>query len=328
MKAEGIIWGSVTLIIIYLAWKIIAPLLSAIFFAAVLSYAVLPLHKRLSKRIDRKKAALTLTILLIALSILITVEVVLIIKDLIFSFYKDIMNFVSWSLKLELPFGTHDILQKIYNQLTPKLTEYVQSYAFSIPKYLLQLAIFLTVFYTFLANSEEIKQQIHALIPGGHEDLGKKLLRRADVTLQALIRAWLLLNIAKGIFMTLGFWGFGITEFSTALLLGLLTILFSFIPLFEGWMIWLVGALYMIKSGMILKGVLLSIYGATLVSPIPDFTIRPKLVAKEAKLDETMVLVGMIGGVWSFGIKGLIIGPIVLNLVVALLKEWKRVKAL
>ncbi|RLF79924.1 AI-2E family transporter, partial [Thermococci archaeon] len=171
-----------------------------------------------------------------------------------------------------------------------------------------------------------IKKQIYALIPGGHEDLGEKLLKRADVTLQALIRAWLLLNIAKGILMTLGFWGFGITDLPTALLAGLLTILFSFIPLFEGWMIWLVAAIYLLKRGDILRAVAISIYGALLVSPVPDFTIRPKLVAKEAKLDEIMVLIGMIGGVWAFGVKGLIIGPIVLNLVSALLKEWKRIK--
>ncbi|RLF85774.1 AI-2E family transporter [Thermococci archaeon] len=327
MKAEEILWGAVTLIILYLAWKTIAPLLSAIFFAAILAYAVLPLHKRLTKRIDNKKSALIFTILLIGLSSIVTVELVLITKNLIVSFYGDIMTFISWSLTLELPFGISGALQSLYSQLTPKLTEYVQSYVFSIPEYLLQLVIFLATFYTFLVNSDEIKKQIYALIPGGHEDLGKKLLKRADVTLQALIRAWLLLNIAKGILMTLGFWGFGITDLPTALLAGLLTILFSFIPLFEGWMIWLVAAIFLLKQGDVLKAIAISIYGAVLVSPLPDFTIRPKLVAKEAKLDEIMVLIGMIGGVWAFGVKGLIIGPIVLNLVSALLKEWKRIKA-
>ncbi|KUK17526.1 hypothetical protein [Thermococcus sibiricus] len=161
MKTEEIIWGTVTLIIAYLAWRTIAPLLSAIFFAAILAYAVLPLHKRLGKRTDNKKSALILTILLIGLSSLVTVELVLIIKNLIVSFYEDIMTFIYWSLTLELPFGIHDVLQKLYFQLTPKLAEYVQSYAFSIPKYLLQLIIFLAMFYAFLVNSDEIKKQIY-----------------------------------------------------------------------------------------------------------------------------------------------------------------------
>ncbi len=327
MKAEEVVWGVVALIILYLAWRTVAPLLSAIFFAAILAYAVLPIHNRLSKRIDSKKSALVLTALLIGLSAVITVELVLVIKNLVVSFYEDIMAFISWSLTLELPFGAHEVLQKLYSQLTPKLTEYAQNYAFSIPKYLLQLVVFLTMFYAILVNSEEIKRLMHCLIPGGRENLGEKLLKRADITLQALIRAWLILNIAKGILMTLGFWGFGITDFPTALLAGLLTILFSFIPLFEGWIIWLAAAIYLLRQGDLLRAVAISIYGATLVSPLPDFTIRPKLVAKEAKLDEIMVLVGMIGGAWAFGVKGLIIGPIVLNLVSALLKEWKRIKA-
>ncbi|HHI00223.1 MAG TPA: AI-2E family transporter [Thermococcus litoralis] len=326
MKAEEIIWGAVALIIIYLAWKTIAPLLSAIFFAGILAYAVLPIHKCLIQKTTPRNSALILTTLMIGCSALITAELILIIKNLLVSFYEDIMTFVSWSLELELPFGMHDVLQKLYSQLTPKLAEYVQSYALSIPEYLLQLVVFFVAFYAFLVNSEEIKRQIYALIPGGHEHLAEKLLKRADITLQALIRAWLLLNIAKGIIMTLGLWGFSVTDFPTALLAGLLTILFSFIPLFEGWMIWLVAAIYLLNQGDILRAVAISIYGALLVSPVPDFTIRPKLVAKEAKLDEIMVLVGMIGGVWAFGVKGLIIGPIVLNLVSALLKEWKRIK--
>ena len=74
MKAEEILWGVVALIILYLAWETIAPLLSAIFFAAILAYAVLPLHKHLTKRTDNKKSALILTILLIGLSSIVTVE--------------------------------------------------------------------------------------------------------------------------------------------------------------------------------------------------------------------------------------------------------------
>ncbi|AHF81024.1 AI-2E family transporter [Thermococcus paralvinellae] len=325
MKAEFLVWGSIVIAILYLAWSTVSQLLSPIFFAAIITYAIYPIHKCLSNKLSTKKSALILTILLILIVTGITIELILIFKTVLMSFYEDVIAFISWSQTLTLPFGLTNVIQKFYAQFTPKFSEYILSYTFSIPRYLLQLVIFVVMFYYFLVNSEAIKNQIFLLLPRENKELAEKLLKRADVTLQALVRAWLLLNIAKGILMTIGFIIFRVSDFPTAIIAGFLTILFSFVPLFEGWMIWLAGAIYLFRSGNILTAILLAVYGFIFVSPVPDFTIRPKLVAKEAQLDEVMVLVGMIGGAWSFGVKGLIIGPIVLNLVVALLKEWRKV---
>ena len=324
MKAELLVWGGVVIAILYLAWNTVSQLLSPIFFAAIFTYAVYPIHKRLSNKLSTKKSALILTALLILIVTGITIELILIFKTVLMSFYEDVIAFISWSQTLTLPFGLTNVIQKFYAQFTPKFSEYILSYTFSIPKYLLQLVIFVVMFYYFLVNSEAIKKQIFLLLPKENKELAEKLLKRADLTLQALIRAWLLLNIAKGILMTLGFIIFQVSDLPTAVIAGFLTVLFSFVPLFEGWMIWLAGAIYLFKNGNIIMAILIAVYGFIFVSPLPDFTIRPKLVAKEAQLDEVMVLVGMIGGAWSFGVKGLIIGPIVLNLVVALLREWRK----
>lgn len=85
----------------------------------------------------------------------------------------------------------------------------------------------------------------------------------------------------------------------------------------------LIAGAYFAKEGMYLHAVGISLYGFLLVSPMPDYTVRPMMVAKDANLDETLVFIGMVGGTWAMGVKGLIIGPIVLNLLLVLLKEWK-----
>lgn len=325
MKAELLVWGGIVIAILYLAWSTVSQLLSPIFFAAILTYAVYPIHKHLSSRLSIKKSALILTAFLILIATGITIELILIFKNVLMSFYEDVIAFISWSQTFTFPFGLTNVIQKFYAQFTPKFSEYILSYTFSIPKYLLQLVIFVVMFYYFLVSSEAIRRQISLLLPQENKELANKLLKRADLTLQALIRAWLLLNIAKGILMTLGFIVFQVSDVPTAVIAGFLTVLFSFVPLFEGWMIWLAGAIYLFKNGNVITAILLAVYGFVFVSPLPDFTVRPKLVAKGAQLDEVMVLVGMIGGAWSFGVKGLIIGPIVLNLVVALLKEWRKI---
>lgn len=327
-RGNFLVWVAVALFIFYLAWRVVEPLISPIFFAAILVYAINPVHKRLSSKIGENRSSILLTMLLVLIVIMMTVELILLFRKVMESVYTYIDLFLKWFESLTLPFGMEEVIQKAYSQIMPKLSEYTVNYTLSIPKYLVQTVIFLGVFYYFLTHAGSIRMDVYNLLPGDNRELAEKLLRRADLTLQALIRSWLLLNIAKGIVMTAGFLIFGVTDLAGSIGAGLFTIFFSFIPLFEGWMVWLIGAIYLVKNGNPTTALLLSIYGFALVSPLPDFTIRPKIVAKGAKLDSMMVLIGMIGGTMAFGLKGLIVGPIVLNLVSALINEWKGHKDL
>jgi predicted PurR-regulated permease PerM len=160
--------------------------------------------------------------------------------------------------------------------------------------------------------------------PEKNRHLAEEILESLNKTLGALVRAWLVLNFIKGILMTFGFIVFGVSDLYTAIVAGFLTFIFSFIPLFEGWMIWLAAAVYFAVNGAYVHAIGIALYGFFLVSPMPDYTIRPMMVARDTDLDETLVFIGMIGGTWAMGVKGLLIGPIVLNLLLVLLKEWKR----
>ncbi|ASI98269.1 AI-2E family transporter [Thermococcus celer] len=323
MKVEGAVWAATVLLIIYLAWRTVGPLITPIFFALILAYAAYPIHKRLSPRIGEVGSALALTVLIVGLGGLITFELLMVSVQVAASLYGSVVEFLGWLMNQPLPPKILDFLGSFSNQLIPKLSEYISKRAFSIPTYLLQLLVFLFTFYYALAFSREITEEIRLLIPERNRRLGEQILESLNKTLGALVRAWLVLNVMKGFLMTLGFIIFGVSDLYTAIVAGFLTFVFSFVPLFEGWMIWLIAGAYFAKEGMYLHAVGISLYGFLLVSPMPDYTVRPMMVAKDANLDETLVFIGMVGGTWAMGVKGLIIGPIVLNLLLVLLKEWK-----
>lgn len=323
MKVEGAVWAATVLLIIYLAWRTVGPLITPIFFALILAYAAYPIHKRLSPRIGEVGSALALTVLIVGLGGLITFELLMVSVQVAASLYGSVVEFLGWLMNQPLPPKILDFLGSFSNQLIPKLSEYISKRAFSIPTYLLQLLVFLFTFYYALAFSREITEEIRLLIPERNRRLGEQILESLNKTLGALVRAWLVLNVIKGFLMTLGFIIFGVSDLYTAIVAGFLTFVFSFVPLFEGWMIWLIAGAYFAKEGMYLHAVGISLYGFLLVSPMPDYTVRPMMVAKDANLDETLVFIGMVGGTWAMGVKGLIIGPIVLNLLLVLLKEWK-----
>ncbi|MCD6372915.1 MAG: AI-2E family transporter [Thermococcus sp.] len=327
MRGETIVWAAVILGIIYISWEVTRPFVSAIFFGVVLAYAVYPLQKRLEKKLSSSASALLLSGMMIGLGGGITAGLLIISAQVASSFYRGVVDFIDWLLQQPLPPEVIKFITDFSDQLIPKLSDALSRQAFSIPSYLLQLLVFLFTFYYSLAYAEEIVGKIRASLPEKNRELGEKLLESMNKTLSALVRAWLLLNVAKGFLMTLGFLIFGVSDLYTAIVAGFLTFIFSFVPLFEGWMIWLIAAGYFVLHGMYGHAIGISIYGFLLVSPMPDYTIRPLMVAKDTELDETLVFLGMVGGTWAMGLKGLIIGPIVLNLLLVLLKEWKKITA-
>ncbi|NJE00573.1 AI-2E family transporter [Thermococcus sp. JdF3] len=325
MRAELIAWTAAVLIIAYLAWETVSPLITPIFFGIVLAYAAYPIHRRLSGRMGRKKSAAALTVGTVGLGGVVTFELLMISVKVASSFYDSIVDFFDWLMSQPLPPEVLAFLERFSDQLIPRVSEYISHETLSLPLYILQLLVFLLTFYHSLAYAEEISKQIHLSLPRKNRELGERILESLNKTLGALVRAWLVLNVIKGILMTFGFLLFGVSDLYTAIVAGFLTFLFSFVPLFEGWMIWAIAAAYFAMNGSYLHAAGIALYGFFLVSPMPDYTIRPMMVAKDANLDETLVFIGMIGGTWAMGVKGLIIGPIVLNLLLVLLKEWKRV---
>ncbi|NJE54777.1 AI-2E family transporter [Thermococcus sp. 21S9] len=324
MKAEELVWGAVIAIILYVTWRVVHPLVTPIFFGFVLAYASYPIQRRLSVRLGRKRSALVISLSMLVFGGALTLELLLVSVQVLMSFYEGIVNVFNWLLTLPLPSDVLNFLQHFQDQVVPRIADYLSRQAFSLPSYLLQLFVFFFTYYYALAYGEEIRAQIYALLPEKNRELGEEILRSVNKTLSALVRAWLLLNVAKGILMTIGFIIFRVSDLYTAIVAGFLTFAFSFVPLFEGWMIWLAAAIYFAVKGAYLHALGIALYGFILVSPMPDYTIRPMLVARDTELDETLVFIGMIGGTWAMGLKGLIIGPIVLNLLLVLLKEWKR----
>ncbi|AEH24151.1 AI-2E family transporter [Pyrococcus yayanosii] len=321
MKCETVVWIAIGIVILYMAFRIIGTFFSPLFFAFVTAYALYPVHTRLSEKIGSKTSATLLLLILLSCGIGTLLLLVYTLTPLISEAYEYLRDAERLVSGLKLPLGLSDAISSITTQMMGGLQDFLLSFTFSIPKYLLQLVVYLSFVYFFLVRGRELVD----LLRFQNERLNR-IIERGNLTLQALIRAWLLLNIAKGILMTLGFLIFRVSDLPTALLAGLLTVFFSFVPLFEGWMIWVVGAFYLFRAGRVLTALAFAIYGFIFVSPLPDFTIRPRIVAREAKFNEIIVLIGMIGGTWGLGLKGLIIGPIVLNVAIEILREWKSLK--
>ena len=107
-----------------------------------------------------------------------------------------------------------------------------------------------------------------------------------------------------------------------AVTFALLTFVGSFLPAIGTGLVWIPLGLYLIFTGHLLAGVLLLVFCAVIVVGVSDYVIRPRLVGKDEH--PLLTLLALLGGLEVFGLPGLLVGPILMSLFVAMLRIYER----
>jgi len=136
-------------------------------------------------------------------------------------------------------------------------------------------------------------------------------------TIKGVVYGALATALAQGILAGIGYHVAGV---SVPALLGLVTTLMSFVP-FGAPIVYVPVSLYLILSvGDWSAGIGLLIWGVIVVSTI-DNILRPLFISHAMKLPLLLVFVGVLGGIFRFGLVGLFIGPVLVALAHAAWKE-------
>ncbi|WP_297506753.1 AI-2E family transporter [Thermococcus sp.] len=327
MKLETAVWAVISLVILYLTWETVKPVISPIIIAVTLAYILYPLHERLSDKVGNRWSAFILTGVLTVISFLFILGFALWINDIKLSLAEYVDTFFSWLLGIHLPPATYDLTMRISQAITERFNAYVLGYTYSLPKLALQVVVMVFAFYGVLVNAIEIKNELYSLLPPANRELAQKLVESGARTLHYMLRGWLLVSIGKGIMMALAFYIYGISDAGGAIAAGILTVILELLPLVGGWMVWLGGAFYLYTVGRLGAALALTLYGATLISPMPDVFLVKKLGRRQWGVNALVSIVGIFGGYIAFGFVGVIIGPLSLSLLLTLVDEWKKEKS-
>ncbi len=71
-------------------------------------------------------------------------------------------------------------------------------------------------------------------------------------------------------------------------------------------------------------GVGVLVWGGLVIVGVSDYVIRPRLVGGEAETPAIVTFAALFGGVEAFGLKGLILGPMLMSLALAVLRIYAR----
>jgi AI-2E family transporter/Crp-like helix-turn-helix domain len=103
----------------------------------------------------------------------------------------------------------------------------------------------------------------------------------------------------------------------SALLLGLTAAICSLIPILGTALVWVPAAIYLMATGHVVKGIVLTLFGALVVGMV-DNIIRPLVIGSRVELHPLLLLFAVLGGLQAFGFIGIFVGPVVISLIAAL----------
>lgn len=179
--------------------------------------------------------------------------------------------------------------------------------------FLFQFFIMLYAMFFFLMNGKQSLNKILYYMPLSNEDESRMLEKFVSVT-RATVKGTLVIGAIQGI---LAGGAFAVAGIPSSVFWGTIMAVLSVVPALGAALIWIPGVIYLMVIGKIGAGIALAIWCAAVVSSVDNF-LRPRLVGKDTKMSDLLVLVGTLGGITLFGIVGVIIGPIIAALFVTI----------
>jgi predicted PurR-regulated permease PerM len=112
--------------------------------------------------------------------------------------------------------------------------------------------------------------------------------------------------------------GFTIAGLPSPVVFGVLAALLSLLPVGGAAFVWIPAALWLFFDKHWGYGIFLTVWGALL--GVLDNVLRPILISGRARISALAVFVGVLGGIPAFGAIGVIAGPVLLSLALALIE--------
>lgn len=143
-----------------------------------------------------------------------------------------------------------------------------------------------------------------------------RLLTAVQRTIKGAVYGVLLTALAQGTLAGLGFIAAGAP---VPILLGLATMGASLIP-FAPPLIYTPVCLFLLADGQYITALLLALWCVGVVSSVDNF-LRPYFISQATKMPIIISLFGVIGGLISFGMIGIFLGPVIIAVALALWHE-------
>ncbi len=321
---------------------VVWPFATAISVAAVIAIVSWPLFKRIKDycRGNNLVASLVMVMLLMVLIVLPITGLSLVSAQQVPVLVGMVRNWIAAGFTIpheiqEIPMignwlysqidtilGNKQELAAFGQKLFDPVSKMLLSGAVMLGDGLLQMVLMLFVIFFFYRDGDYISQKCLALLTRMSGNLGGEVRDIIVNTTRSVVFGIVGSAAGQGIVALIGFWICGVPG---AITLGIAVFVLSAVPIGPP-LIWGPAAVWLYYQGEIGFAVFLVLWGSLAVSSVDNF-LKPILISKGASLPLSLIYLGVFGGVLAFGFMGIILGPVVLAVGIAMSKTWLSISA-
>jgi len=180
-------------------------------------------------------------------------------------------------------------------------------------RFLLLLVVTLYASFFFLRDGGAIRARVLSYAPLSEEEKSRMVERFVSVS-RATLKGLLLIGSLQGALGGVAFAAAGITG---AAFWGTMMALCSMIPGVGTALVWIPTALTLVAQGRTGAAMGIAIWFVAVVGTVDNF-LRPRIVGKDTKLPDLLILISTLGGIFLYGAAGIVLGPLVAALFVTI----------
>jgi len=318
----------ILVVLVVLTFFLLRPISLSIISGIILAFIFSPLYNKINNKIKSPNATSSLICVLLILAILLPLwflTPIMISQSVKLYVASQQIDFIT-PLKTIFPdlFASEEFSTEIGSTLysfvtrtTNSLVKIFSTLILDFPTLFLQSFVVFFTFFFVLRDKEKLIEYIKSLLPFSKR-IEKKLFESSKGITMSVIYGQVIIGILQGIIVGIGFFIFGV---SNALILTLFASLAGILPIIGTTIIWFPVAIYLILAGNTFSAIGLGIFG--LISSSFDNIIRPAFISKKTNMHPLLILIGMIGGLFLFGILGFILGPLIIAYILIILEVYR-----
>lgn len=343
--AGVIFFGLFALVLLYAAFMIIWPFITAILIGAILVTLTFPTYRKVRTKFkgSSPKAAvvmlLGITVVLVIPALILGVMLVqqanVVVERLQSGEAQatirkiDVEGYLGWVKRIAPNFNPATLSpERMLLPALQRIPGWVARHGGAVlgglAGMVLGFALVLLSMYFFYVEGEEIVDQLSILSPLPKRYDHEFRERFKDV-IDATFRGQLFTGVAQGLMTGIGL---AIAQVPGAGFWGAVAALLSLIPMVGAAAVWVPASIFLaISASMGVRpwwpAIFLTLWGAVFVSLV-DNIVRPWAMRGKAQLPAIPLLFSVLGGLQAFGFVGLVIGPLVFSFLMAIIDIYKR----
>jgi predicted PurR-regulated permease PerM len=345
-RLTGVIFfGLLALVLLWAAFKIVWPFMTAILLGAILVTLTFGIFRRIRTRMkdSSNKAAVVMllgvTLLLVIPALILAIMLVqqanVVVEKLQSGEAQamikriDVGPALAWVRRISPNFdpatlSPERLLLPALQQIPGWVARHGGAVIGGLAGMVLGFALMLLSMFFFYTEGEEIVTQLSVLSPLPKRYDREFAARFKDV-IDATFRGQVFTAVAQGFMTGIGLF---IAQVPGAGFWGAVAALLSLIPMVGAAAVWVPASIFLLISASIgarpwWHAIFLILWGVIPVSLV-DNVVRPWAMKGKAQLPAIPLLFAVLGGLQAFGFVGLVIGPLVFSLLMSIVDIYKR----